>query len=190
MKKLLIAASAVCMAAFAQAAAVNWQSGVLNDSSGAAVTSADQITGYLWGIQLQDYSVYAAMDSVALSQSIAQKFLTGDLGQALATGGNTYSSRGGALLDLTGADAWSAGDIAYGLLLYIDPTGSEEVMYMANVASAQFTSPQNVSIEDMSITRGGSTGSGATAWAAAPEPTSGLLVLMGLAGLMLRRKRA
>ena len=189
MKKLLIAALALCAATFAQAAAVNWTSGAISDSSGAAVSAEGLITGYLWEIQLQDYSVYAAMDSVALSQSIANKFLAGDLGQALATGGNTYSSRGGALLDLTGADAWSAGDTAYGLLLYIDPTGSEEVMYMANVASATFDSAQNKEIYDMSITRGGSKGSGATAWAAAPEPTSGLLVLLGMAGLMLKRKR-
>ena len=190
MRKLLIATSALCVATFAQAAAVNWNSGVLNDSSGAAVTSTDQITGYLWEIQLQDYSVYAAMDSVSLSKDIANKFLAGDLGDALVSKGNTYTTRGGANLNMTGADAWGSGDTAYGLLLYIDPTGSEEVMYMANVAAVPFDAAQDKTIDGMSITRGGADGSGATAWAAAPEPTSGLLVLMGLAGLMLRRKRA
>ena len=190
MKKLLIAASVLCAATFAQAAAVNWDAGALSDSTGAGVTTAGQITGYLWEIQLQDYSVYAAMDSVALSQRIATKFLAGDLGDALVSKGNTYTERGGAALNMTGADAWGSGDTAYGLLLYIDPTGSEEVMYMANVAAAPFTSPQDVDIGELASIRGGSDGSGATAWAAAPEPTSGLLVLMGLAGLMLRRKRA
>ena len=46
--------------------------------------------------------------------------------------------------------------------------------------------------KQMTLTLGSSTGGVATSWqaAAVPEPTSGLLMLLGMAGLALRRRRA
>ena len=190
MKKLIVTAFAVCTVALVQAASVDWNSGALTYSSGADITAEGQLTGYLWEISFDTYNSYVSKGSKDLSQSVGIEFEAGKLGQALATDVNSYSTRGGATLNLTGADTWGAGDTAYALLLYVDTIGSEETMYLANVAAVTFESEQPTSVADLANIRGGSEGSGATAWAAAPEPTSGLLVLMGLAGLMLRRKRA
>ena len=56
------------------------------------------------------------------------------------------------------------------------------------------TSDLDTTIDNLALTIGGDVGGGstATAWstAAVPEPTSGLLLLLGMAGLALKRKRA
>ena len=54
----------------------------------------------------------------------------------------------------------------------------------ANIA-AQATSTSNIAFGSMA-----SATQNASNWAAVPEPTSGLLMLLGLAGLALKRKRA
>ena len=65
---------------------------------------------------------------------------------------------------------------------------------MGNVATYTLTSDLNATVGDLSNIIGGNVagGSTATAWstAAVPEPTSGLLMLLSLAGLALKRKRA
>lgn len=65
---------------------------------------------------------------------------------------------------------------------------------MGNVATYMLTSDLDTTIDNLALTIGGDVGGGstATAWstAAVPEPTSGLLLILGMAGLALKRKRA
>jgi len=188
MKKLMMAAAIALAAVASNAATVLWQSGVLTDGTGAEVTSAGKITGYLWNLTAEDYATYAAMDAATLSKTVGAAFKDNSLGTAEATKANTYTARAGAQADLTGTTAFSAGNTAYGLILYVD---SANDMYLANVASAVFASAQNKSVGQLGSILGG-TGStaGATSWQSVPEPTSGLLLLLGMAGLALKRKRA
>ena len=185
MKKIMITIAVLAIAAIAQAATVTWGSGVLKDSTGVAYTANDKVTAYLWNITLNDYTTYSELDAATLSRTVAQAFVDGSLGNAEATKSNTYTSRGGASADLAGTTSFLAGNTAYGLILYVD---ADKQMYMANVASAEFVSAQNKTVSQLSILIGGSNGTVATSWQSIPEPTSGLLILLGMAGLALRRR--
>ena len=82
---------------------------------------------------------------------------------------------------------YANGDTAYAAILYVEGDN-----YMGNVATYTLTSDLNYSMSDLSTKIGGLSTGAATAWstAAVPEPTSGLLMLLGMAGLALRRRRA
>ena len=88
-----------------------------------------------------------------------------------------------------GVDTYGAGDELYAVILYTTKVDSDDY-YMGNYGHMKLTSDQSDSLGSLALKMGG-TGS-ATAWstAAVPEPTSGLLLLLGMAGLALKRKRA
>ena len=198
MKKLMIAAALVAAASFANAAVVIWDAGAVKDSTGADVGSAGVIKEYLWEVSAADYATLSAMDSATLSQTIGTAFKDGkmaDLGlEKLTADGsaeNGWTKRGGASLGVEGTIDHAANTTAYGLILFQD-TAAED-MYMVNVASKLVEGAADVTVADLMTYRGGIDGGTATAWAKAgdvPEPTSAMLLLLGVAGLALRRRRA
>ena len=192
MKKLIIAAAIVCAAVISQAATVTWQSGTLKDYTGANVTSAGAISGYLFELTASEYATYSALNAATLSTTLYADFKD-QFASADASGANTYK-KGNASLDLTGPTDFTAPDTAYAAIIYMDAANN---MVVGNVAYANIEAAMNVKVGDMANTFGGSiTGSGTTSWQSTatpgpepiPEPTSGLLVLLGVAGLALRRR--
>ena len=183
MKKLMLTAAIVCAAVMSYGAAVDWKAGTITRFD--STTANKNVTGYLFEITAAAYSTYSAMDAETLSKTIYADY-NGSLGSAVATA--TAGKKG--TLTLSGIEA-TAGTPVYAAVLYIDGVNSD--YFMGNVATVDWSGVGFPEIDNMSVTKlGEGSGAGATAWttAAVPEPTSGLLMLLGMAGLALRRRRA
>ena len=186
MKKLMIALAVAAVAAIGNAASVNWLSGTVLDPNGDVANKS--VTAYLWVIDAATYDTFAANTTgKAMSDAVYAAYGT-KTGDAYASG--TTTKKG--VRDLTDdSKAYAANDSAYGVILYTYGSG-DDLQYMGNVGKVTFESSMDVDSQNMSQFLLGNTTAGATAWSTAsvPEPTSGLLLLLGMAGLALKRKRA
>ena len=181
MKKLMIALAVAAMAVVGNAAAVNWNSGTISLPSGSQAGKG-AVAASLFLVDASTYATYAAYtDAAALSDAIHTAY-----GSATATATKSSTAKGAA--NISYGD-YTAGTTVYAVLLYTT-TESEKDYWMGNYASVTLESAQNVDVANLANALGG-TGA-ATAWstAAVPEPTSGLLLLLGMAGIALKRKRA
>ena len=187
MKKLMIALAIAAVAATSNAASVNWGAGTVLEPSGA--TANKSVTGYLFLIDSATFTTLSASATDGSTLSAAVWGAYGDkLGDAYASG---TTSKRGALTLIDDSKPYGAGETAYAALIYTYGTG-DDLQYIGNIGSAEFTSAMDVDMAGMALNILGDTTKGATAWTAAavPEPTSGLLLLLGMAGLALKRKRA
>ena len=186
MKKLMIALAVAAMAVIGNAASVNWLSGTVLEPGGAVANKS--VTAYLWVIDAATYDTYAAnATGTAMSDAVygAYGSKTGD-----AYASTTTTKKG--LANLTDdSKSYASGDSAYAAILYTYGTG-DDLQYIGNVGKVTFESAMDMESGFMSLNLLGDTTKAATAWstAAVPEPTSGLLLLLGMAGLALKRKRA
>ena len=182
MKKLVIMCVAVVAAYAAQAANVQWNSGTLYLADGTTKAVKDDITALYWESTTDIYSGLSAADLYAAKDN------TSSIDGYVKSQNSTALSA----INLSKGTAYAAGTDVYSAILYIN---NVEGGYMASFGHTT-ASTAKITISDMSVYNGGSylgvTGSAIdkSNWGnSAPEPTSGLLLLVGAGMLALRRKR-
>ena len=184
MKKLMIMAAVAFVAVASQAAVyVTWQSGTVykpnadGSISSTALTTADAFTA----------TIAFFTDSACTTPFAAA-------GGTLST--STYNSKGGAgYSGTTNTSGTFGAGTYYAMLTLTGNVGGKDVSYTSDVGSftiadgalngptINFTTGANM---------GGTSKMSATTWTVAgvPEPTSGILMLVGLGALALRRRKA
>ena len=177
MKKIICALAIAVTAFVANAASVNW-SGL----GGTLATTGDTAT---------TYSVYLVNSSVFASASDAVTSIMGGSsdGVLATTAGITAGT--GFRFGVTGgelAGTWGAGDVINAYAIILDGSTATADNYMATAA-------KNATVSAAGVAQFAYGSMASLSWnevptADIPEPTSGLLLLVGVAGLALRRKKA
>jgi hypothetical protein len=189
MKKLMVMLCAGAVAAFAHGAAMTWGSGAISLPAGGGSAGAGDVTAYLFVIDSATYATYAAKTTgTALNEALWSAYGS-NLSSADASKASVKKGNKADLVDPnTYFTAGGKGNDAYAAILYVT---KDEDYYMGNIGHYTFEADVDYAVSGLATTLGGAgSGGGATAWTAVPEPTSGLLLLLGMAGLALKRKRA
>ena len=195
MKKLMFMLAAVAAAGMVQAAAITWGTGtavkgVKSDSDPSFGTS-NAGTGTL--------NIYVWLVDAATYNSTAVDSIWGTYGSKLNTATASATGKSGAAGATAMADGLTFSDTEdtpyYGLVLVGLDTDKDGTLdyYIANKAASNInTAGKGTAVSNLAKNIGGTGGTAISVWTAAavPEPTSGLLMLLGMAGLALRRKRA
>ena len=192
----MIAAAIVCAAALSHAASCSWAAGeIYFDGKGTTVNAGENmpddytVNGYLFtGLSAADYAILSAGEDASKIWGM----FDAATGKLSVTGGSTYT--GEMAQNEFGDIGWSDTEGTQGvreyaavILTYTDANG--DLYYSANTVTGE-PGQKGLLIDTAAAGWGESAGGTATTWQAAPEPTSGLLLLLGVAGLALRRRRA
>ena len=178
MKKLVIAAFAAMLGIAANAATVTWSLSPVTASPDAAAAGG-------WAVYVMDASTFDAFAALG-----GDKVATYAAANAVTTGA-TAAGRGGVGIAVTGGNyAANAGVNSY-LVIFNNAIAADATHYA-------YTTKGSITISEGGANAGINFGTFADAtsttggWTttAVPEPTSGLLMLVGLGALALRRRRA
>lgn len=187
MKKLMVVAAIVCAAAFSQAASMNWGTDPngLKDPAGNDAMGEGYITMYMFAIDSATYSDLTKGGEDAVSAAV-----WGAYGSQLASADASYADDGMGQIILTDPTAYGSGNTAYAAIVMAYDAGSGITHYKGNVGSYTFDSDADATVTSMDTLVFGDNGSTAVTWQSVPEPTSGLLLLLGVGALALRRRLA
>ena len=191
MKKLIIAMAIAVAAALTQAATVSWSvSGILG-SDGNALSSG---AGYVFCTKGTGATTVDAVTTAlaALTSADAVKTYLNDNSllalKGAVSGGEISVS--GVDLATSGVPAATTGVKIFAVIVD-DDTFGDDVKYVVLPASSNVKTPAASTSNNAGFGLNASATANPSNWtAAAPEPTSGLLLLLGVAGLALKRKRA
>ena len=175
MKKIITAAALTVIGFALNAATVNW-------SANAIQSSPDNTVGAGWIVQVFESSVAFDYEKAAAGE------LTAWASGATVAAGTTFRANGSSTLE-------NGTSVSLYAVIYDATTIAGAANYIVSdvitVTAAANGAPVNAAFGAMTATTAANKflNSSWTA-TAVPEPTSGLLMLVGIAGLALRRRRA
>ena len=188
MKKLIVSFGAIAVGILANAASYSWSAseGRLFDGIGSATSNRYEGMGYL-------FNADTVSQNAIIAAFISDAGVTATLESALTTG--TFSGGRASVSDaFTGPNSAFS---AYFVVLGQDADGNDAI-YISDEVTANY---QTVGESDVTFGQQNDyssigfkdayAGYSSAGWyTAVPEPTSGLLMLLGVASLALKRKRA
>ena len=189
----MIAAAIVCAAAVSQAASIEWGTSCMCDGEGSTLLESEGATvvnGWLFsGLSAADYALLTDAETIWGGFDAANDQLT--------INGTTYNatftgSTDEGYLVLGTEQGYNKGDQVYAALVFTTNADGTD-LYSANAVAGEVAQggldATMAGVAWGEINEGMGSGD-LTTWQSVPEPTSGLLLLLGVAGLALRRRRA
>ena len=207
MKKLMIAFAAVACATAASAATINWNSGSVYcavDALGTSGTAkqgekpADPLIGSS-GHATTAYLYYFASETDYLAakalsnETLYNTYIAAENPPATAAAPKNAAFGNANIADKTAPAGSDVKPVTmYGMVIYVDTgtaSGYDNVDAFVKVGfgEATYGDTTGTTVGSMALQQANWTPIGGTA--PIPEPTSGLLLLLGVAGLSLRRKQ-
>ena len=200
MKKLMIALGVVVLAAGVQAASFTWKTGnytnVLNPDGSAITTAADYAAlmngGNIVLVLLADGTYEGGMTALVGTEGGTASFKTSGAATIKYGLSTTFKFDGESGLLKNGDKVGVAYQDASGALsqLIITDTTGADLGKVDSVYTISGLSDDTWQGEYFTFTSTGTSTAKTYITASVPEPTSGLLLLLGMAGLALKRKRA
>ena len=181
MKKILTTVAVVAVATCVHAASFNWSmTNIMQPTDSSAMASVGWVAGW-----------YDNSNGTTLA-TVTSLLEAGKLSEAYAAA--TYKAATSALgtaqvrVASNGNGSYSTGETATGFMIVFNASDAAEASYYI-ITDSKTSGAVNAAGSNISLAYGKAENYGWTS-AAVPEPTSGLLMLLGMAGLALKRKRA
>jgi hypothetical protein len=193
MKKMIMAAAITCIAVVTQAATVSWSITGLQNNNGEALSTGYAYTFVTKGSSATTIAAVTALltadsvkDGATFAAALENAGYLSDLSGAV-TGGKALFSK--VDQETAGIAEKTSNTQLFAVIIDTETITDETNWYITSLSTGKKTAANSVTSDtSFSIADTGSHTAGN--WQAVPEPTSGLLMLVGIAGLALRRRRA
>ena len=188
MKKIMIAVAIVCAAALSQAATVSWSLTGLQNSEGKALSGYAYVFTNKGDNKVDQATLIAALsaatDAATFTAALGSNYIA-PLSGAVTAGGISF---GPADASTSGLKENQSGTKLFAVVIDTATITDETKWYVTEYSNTgKVLTDAAVGSTSFDIIDTGS--HTAANWQAVPEPTSGILLLIGMAGLALRRKQ-